>query len=129
MPFIVKDLMISVISPGGIFQMSSDHCTGPCCLNPCSMPSCDNASCVATPITGAYGQEVINPADLAVLKQRLKMAIAEIEVREAAARNQLAPRTEAEAAALEEQLKGALADVQKTRRALASAGKDKSSQP
>ena len=119
MPFIVKDLMISVINPGGIFQMSSDHCTGACCLNPCSMPSCDNASCVVTPITGQFGQEVINPPDLAILKQRLKNAIAEIEVREAAARSQLAPRTEAEAAALEEQLKGALEEVQKTRRSLA----------
>lgn len=112
--FMVKDLMVTVVGEGAAkFADASDHCSGSCCLNPCSMPSCDNASCVVTPITGSFGDDVINPADLASLKEQLKMAVSEVERRESSVRATLAPKSPADIAAAEQQLRGALEELQK----------------
>lgn len=116
MTFMVKDLLITVM--GEQFGGASDHCTGACCLNPCSLPSCDANSCVVTPITGHFAENVINPGDLALLKEQLVAAVADIEEREAAARKELAPQTLADAQAAERQLRAALAEVESIKKNL-----------
>lgn len=111
--FVVRDLMVTVVGEGaGRFAGASDHCTGSCCLNPCSLPSCDNHSCVVTPITGSYGEEVINPADLAALKEQLQMAITEVERREASVRETLAPKTRQDVEAAEVEFRRALEELE-----------------
>ncbi len=114
MAFIIKDLMISVLGEREAPDLfdASDHCSGPCCLNPCWLPSCDNNSCVVTPPTGGFGQNVINPPDLAFLKEQLTMALADVERREAAVKQALAPKTLAQAEAAESRLREALEEVQ-----------------
>ena len=112
--FMVKDLMVTVVGEEAVrFADASDHCTGSCCLNPCSLPSCDNNSCVVTPITGSYADEVINPADLAALKEQLVLAVNEVERREASVRATLAPSSAADIAAAEQQLRGALEELER----------------
>ena len=119
MPFVVKDLMISVLQGndnlglgGRVF--ATDHSCGGCCLTPCSLPSCPNNSCVG--ITdcslGRLGADVVNPADLAVLKQILKNALSEVELREAVLKQVMRPQTLDDVEALEERLKGAIQELQ-----------------
>jgi hypothetical protein len=111
--FVVKDLMVTVVGQASErFATHSDHCTGSCCLNPCSYPSCDNHSCVVTPITGRYGEEVVNPADLAALKEQLQYAIQEVERREDEVRATLVPQSREDIEAAEAQLRAALEDLQ-----------------
>jgi hypothetical protein len=117
MPFLVKDLLITVVGGPGAAE-ASDHCTGSCCLNPCSLPSCDNASCIVTPITGSFGEEVINPADLAALKEQLLLAVKSVEERQAAAEKRLAPQTLEEAELAEKQLRAALTEVRAIKKSL-----------
>ena len=117
MPFLVKDLLITVVGDTGMAD-ASDHCTGSCCLNPCSMPSCDNASCVVTPITGSYADEVINPGDLAALKDQLLAAVKKVEEHQAAAEKRLAPQTLEQANLAERQLRTALTEVQAIKKTL-----------
>jgi len=103
MAFIVKDLMITLVGERGKF--------GP---NPGNVGGCLCSICSACTVTGIdQWMEVINPADLAGLKLRLRLALAGIEAREEALKNELRPQSLEEAEALEEQLKGALEELRR----------------
>src|SRR5688572_23669105 len=107
MNFLVKDLMISVLPDSfdpGKLAGSCGACTGNSEGPPCT------GVCPGTrdPLPGMLEQIAIegNPAVLAFLKLRLKEHINAIEAREAAVREAMRPRTEADIAALKTKLEG-----------------------
>lgn len=89
----------------------------PCDFNCSEIPSgacfpCTNIS----PLEAR--RRVARPEDLAVLKDRLRQALAQVEAQEEALEERLRPRTVAEAEELEDQLSGALDQVREDKQRL-----------
>jgi hypothetical protein len=132
MAFVVKDLMIYILrghglsvnvpqggglqqggGPGGCCASAvCTYCSDGCsvgCSGPCSQGQCSQQC--TTISRGHLGDILTNPADLVALKQRLKIALAEVEAREAAIRAEMLPQTLEEAEDLERHLASALEEV------------------
>jgi hypothetical protein len=111
--FKYRDLLID------LFPQAVEACKG-CTLNITAPPPCPfrctevpSGACLpCTDITNVRAAWLTGPEDLAVLKQRLQEALAEIETRERALEEQMRPRSVAEAEALERGLNEALDTLQ-----------------
>jgi hypothetical protein len=126
MSFKVKDLMITVLpagspigwpGPGNICD--NNLCTKACtrCTETCSYCSCTQCTDGCTHSAKDFG-DIVNPADLALLKERLKIALAEVEARERVIEESLRPKTLADVELLEQKLSAALEEVRTQKAAL-----------
>lgn len=124
MGFVVKDLMITVLPETGNhsdrgeaaeIRAGTRHCSGACCLTHCSYPSCAHRSCVISRVRSGPDVMEYDPTDLALLKEKLKLELAEIEAHEESSRRRMRPRTVEEVNAAESQLKSALKELQTIR--------------
>ena len=127
MHFVVKDLMISVLPQEGperwgqlgnwpsLCACGCTHCSG-CSL--CSGCTYCSGGCTVNSGDLDAGAEVINPADLRAIRQRMEQALAAYEAQNDAVERRLRPQTRQEAEQLEQQLRGALEEVRRLKEGL-----------
>ncbi len=127
--FKIKNLLIQVLPKEGeiLAQLLAD-CTG-CSLNitdytkGCCGGGCSNQpSGVCLPCTDITKPkiELFNPADLAILKAQLEIALQEVQVRERLIAERLRIQTRAEANLVEQELTKALEEVKTIKVGLSS---------
>jgi hypothetical protein len=123
MSFKVRDLMITVL-PAGIpiagvgdcLPTEQPHCTH-CTDYGCTY--CSGTRCTPNCTLSAkdFG-DIVNPPELALLKERLKIALAEVEARERVVEESLRPKTLEDFELLEQKLNAALEDIRAQKAAL-----------
>lgn len=117
MSFKVRDLMITVLPAGSI--LADPGVFGPCEV--CSKMCTDCSKCTCTrctqncTISAKDFDDLIYPPDLAILKERLKIALAELEARERVVEESLRPKSLADVELLEQKLTAALEELRATK--------------
>ena len=120
MSFKIKDLMITVLPAGSM--LGNIGTIGPC--EPCTKHCTECSICTCTQCTqncthsAKDFNDLVYPPDLALLKERLKIALAEVEARERVVEESLRPKTLADVELLEQKLTAALEELRATKERL-----------
>jgi hypothetical protein len=130
MAFKVKDLMITVLPPEGKNRGAAPAACPDCTLNisGCGY-TCGCTNCTACSVTYTQGRScfclIARPEDLTILKEELKQALLNIEIKEREIEEAMRPKTLSEVEELEEKLTAALAEIKAQKAKLRKAAPDK----